>query len=89
MDGCQNLDVRNSYDFLGGKVVLYEEAIQAEKTGELVSMDSGWYRILRHKKLANSGHYAFVVQQQTLGIPRKKVEIDEQTLACMRRKQCD
>lgn len=66
--------------------MLYEEAIQAEKTGELVSMNSDRYRILGHKKLANSGHYAFVVQQQTLGVPRKKVEIDEQTLACMRRK---
>ena len=73
--------------YVGGGVMLYEEAIQAEKTGELVSMDGGWYRILRHKKLANSGHYAFVVQQQTLGIPRKKVEIDEQTLACMRRRK--
>lgn len=68
-------------------MVLYEEAIEAEKTGELVSVDDVRYRILRHKKLANSGHYAFVVQQQTLGIPRKKVEIDEQTLACMRRRK--
>lgn len=69
--------------------MLYEEAIQAEKTGELVSMDGGRYRILRHKKLANSGHYAFVVQQQTLGIPRRKIEIDELTLACMRRDHHD
>ena len=66
--------------------MLYEEAIQAEKTGELVSMNGDRYRVFRHKKLANSGHYAFVAQQQTLGIPRKKIEIDEQTLACMRRK---
>lgn len=66
--------------------MLYEEAIQAEKTGELVSMDGHKYRVFDHKKLANSGHYAFIVQQQTLGVPRKKVEIDEQTLACMRRK---
>lgn len=66
--------------------MLYEEAIKAEETGELVSMDGGRYRILRHKKLANSGHYAFVVQRQTLGIPCGKIEIDEQTLACMRRK---
>ena len=65
--------------------MLYEEAIQAEKTGELVSMNDHKYRVFDHKKLASSGHYAFVVQQQTLGIPRKKVEIDEQTLACMRR----
>lgn len=66
--------------------MLYEEAIQAEKTGELVSMDGHKYRVFDHKKLANSGHYAFIVQQQILGVPRKKVEIDEQTLACMRRK---
>lgn len=70
----------------GSEAVLYEEAIEAEKTGEIVSMDGDQYRIIRHKKLANSGHYAFTVQQQTLGIPRKKIEIDEQTLACMQRK---
>ena len=70
---------------VGGEAVLYEEAIQAEKTGELVSITGSWYRILRHKKLANSGHYAFVVQRQTLGIPCEQIEIDEQTLAYMRR----
>ncbi|WP_267201621.1 hypothetical protein [Limosilactobacillus kribbianus] len=64
----------------------YEEAIQVENTGELVSMDGHEYRVFYHKELANSGHYVFFVQQQTLGVPRKKVEIDEQTLACMRRK---
>ena len=69
--------------------MLYEDAIEAEKTGELVSMDGSKYRVLRHKRLGNGGHYAFVVQRQTLGIPCKKIEIDEQTLAYMRRKQCD
>lgn len=66
--------------------MLYEEAIKAEKTGELVSMDGHEYRVFSHKKIGNSGHYAFVVQRQTLGIPCGKIEIDEQTLACMRRK---
>lgn len=49
--------------------MLYEEAIQAEKTGELVSMAGHEYRIFSHKKVGSSGHYAFVVQQQALGIP--------------------
>ena len=65
--------------------MLYEEAIEAEWTGERVLFEGHKYRVIGHKAIGNSGHFTFTIQRIVLGVPYQPIEIGEQTLACLRR----
>lgn len=41
----------------------YEEAIEAERTGTLVTYQGHSYRVKGHKKVGNGGHFVVIVQR--------------------------
>ncbi|MGN1282708.1 MAG: hypothetical protein ACI4UB_02690 [Limosilactobacillus sp.] len=64
----------------------YEEAIEAERTGALVTYQGHTYRVKDHKPLGNGGSYVVFVQREVLGVPFQKVGIGPQTLAYFKAK---
>lgn len=63
------------------KAMTYEEAIEAERTGTLVTYQGHSYRVKGHKKIGNGGHFVVIVQRHVLGVPFQPIEIGPQTLA--------
>lgn len=63
------------------KVRTYEEVIEAERTGTLVTYQGHNYRVTGHKKVGNGGHFVVIVQRHVLGVPFQPIEIGPQTLA--------
>ena len=60
----------------------YEEAIEAERTGALVTYQGHRYQVKDHKPVGNGGDYVVIVQRKVLGVPFQPIEVGPQTLAC-------
>ena len=60
----------------------YEEAIEAERTGVLVTYQGHSYRVKGHKENGNDDRHVVIVQRQVLGVPFQPIEVGPQTLAC-------
>ena len=59
----------------------YEEAIEAERTGALVTYQGHRYQVQDHKPVGTGGDYVVIVQRKVLGVPFQPIEIGSQTLA--------